>query len=74
MEEYMASWTSIQELIQARFVTCKNSYSENIRSPERLQSQDYSYPSDIWSLGVVVFEMATGEHPFPKTDSPIEIQ
>ena len=42
-------------------------------SPERLESLDYSYPSDVWSLGVVVYEMATGEHPYPKTEKPIEI-
>lgn len=42
-------------------------------SPERLESLDYSYPSDIWSLGVVLYEMATGVHPYPKTEKPIEI-
>lgn len=42
-------------------------------SPERLESKEYSFPSDIWSFGIIIFEMAVGGHPFPLTDSPIEI-
>lgn len=33
-------------------------------SPEQLTSQPISYTSDIYSLGVVLYEMLTGAHPF----------
>jgi serine/threonine protein kinase len=33
-------------------------------SPERIDNQVYSYPSDIWAIGLVVHEMATGDLPY----------
>lgn len=42
-------------------------------SPERISSADYSYPSDIWSLGVVLIEFATGEYPYQAPSSYIEL-
>ena len=33
-------------------------------APELLQNDPYSYPLDVWSLGVVVTEMCTFKHPF----------
>jgi serine/threonine protein kinase len=38
--------------------------TKNYMSPERILGQDYSYSSDIWSLGLVVYELATGLFPY----------
>lgn len=35
-------------------------------SPERIAGQFYSYPSDIWSLGVSLLATALGENPYAK--------
>ena len=33
-------------------------------SPEMVNSQYYSFPVDIWALGVLTFELLTGTQPF----------
>ena len=32
-------------------------------SPERIQGLEYGYSSDIWSLGLVLLELASGQFP-----------
>ena len=38
-------------------------------SPERMEAVKYSYSSDVWSLGIIVHEMATLQYPYPENDS-----
>ncbi|KAF1320456.1 Serine/threonine protein kinase, partial [Globisporangium splendens] len=37
-------------------------------APERITGKSYSYVSDIWSLGVSLFALATGAYPFAVDD------
>jgi len=41
-------------------------------SPERLVGEPYAFSSDMWSLGLVLVELATGEYPYKKTKTFIE--
>eukprot|EP00747_Dinoflagellata_sp_TGD_P167761 gnl/TRDRNA2_/TRDRNA2_192815_c0_seq1.p1 gnl/TRDRNA2_/TRDRNA2_192815_c0~~gnl/TRDRNA2_/TRDRNA2_192815_c0_seq1.p1 ORF type:complete len:356 (+),score=71.79 gnl/TRDRNA2_/TRDRNA2_192815_c0_seq1:67-1134(+) len=41
-------------------------------SPERALGKDYSFNSDIWSAGMVIYELATGSYPFP-SDAFLEL-
>lgn len=38
--------------------------SEFYVSPEMIEKREFSYASDLWALGVIVFQMYTGELPF----------
>ncbi|KAJ0395240.1 hypothetical protein P43SY_007139 [Pythium insidiosum] len=42
-------------------------------SPERIEGALYSYDSDIWSLGLVLMEAATGVYPYPKHKTCIDM-
>jgi len=33
-------------------------------SPERVRGEDYSFAADIWSLGLCVYELASGQYPY----------
>lgn len=38
-------------------------------SPERCLGQDYALASDVWSVGMVIYELATGRYPFSDISS-----
>jgi len=42
-------------------------------SPERVQNLPYSYASDVWALGMVLFECVTGEYPYKNCVSCIDL-
>ncbi|KAI3464093.1 hypothetical protein Pfo_020756 [Paulownia fortunei] len=42
-------------------------------SPERIRNESYSYPADIWSLGLALFECATGEFPYNANEGPVNL-
>mmetsp|Transcript_22724 Transcript_22724/g.22570 ORF Transcript_22724/g.22570 Transcript_22724/m.22570 type:complete len:113 (+) Transcript_22724:266-604(+) len=43
-------------------------------SPERMNSESYSYPSDIWSLGLIIYEMGMGQFSYPQCKTFIEMR
>eukprot|EP01135_Chromosphaera_perkinsii_P006760 Nk52_evm8s578 gene=Nk52_evmTU8s578 len=44
--------------------------SSHYMAPERIKgSKEYSIRSDVWSLGISIVEMVTGQYPYPRTDS-----
>lgn len=42
-------------------------------SPERIRNESYSYPADIWSLGIALFECGTGEFPYAANEGPVNL-
>lgn len=42
-------------------------------SPERIRNENYSYPADIWSLGLALFECGTGEFPYKANEGPVNL-
>lgn len=42
-------------------------------SPERINNDCYSYPADIWSLGLSIFECGTGQFPYSASKGPVNL-
>ena len=42
-------------------------------SPERILGENYSYSSDVWSMGLVLIECATNRYPYSNINSMIEM-
>jgi serine/threonine protein kinase len=42
-------------------------------SPERINNECYSYPADIWSLGLSLLECATGVFPYNASKGPVNL-
>ncbi|CAI5471933.1 unnamed protein product [Closterium sp. Yama58-4] len=42
-------------------------------SPERIANQNYSFPADIWSLGLALLECGTGTFPYTADKGPINL-
>ena len=45
----------------------------NYMSPERMEGEKYSYEGDIWSLGILLIELATGQYPYKETKGFLEM-
>ncbi len=44
--------------------------SPKYMAPERFRGRDVSFPSDLYSLGIVLFEIVTGNLPFASSSAP----
>ena len=42
-------------------------------SPERLHGKPYTKPSDVWSVGLVLLEIARGDSPFEDISSVVSL-
>ena len=38
-----------------------------------MQGLEYEYSSDLWSLGLIIYELSTGKYPYPLNLSFIEV-
>lgn len=60
----------ISKLLDYTAQNCKTSAgTPSYMAPEMVDSEDYSFKADIWSLGCVIYEICTLERLFPVKDA-----
>lgn len=52
------------KMTEARLQTKFSIGSPIYMAPEALKKNEYSYKSDIWSIGIVIYEILTGDTPW----------
>ncbi|EAY06084.1 STE family protein kinase [Trichomonas vaginalis G3] len=40
-------------------------------APERIKGKEYQFKSDVWSLGIIIYQMALGHFPLPKDPAQV---
>jgi serine/threonine protein kinase len=64
----------ISKMLDESLVLCKTFVGTMYyMSPERMDGEKYSYPGDIWALGIILIELAIGEYPYPISANYIEM-
>jgi serine/threonine protein kinase len=53
-----------KQLEETRSVAMTQVGTTMYMAPERFRGDTYSYPSDVWAVGVITLEALTGHHPF----------
>ena len=53
-----------EALIKTKQMIVKGAGTPLYLSPEVCQNQPYSFKSDIWSMGIILYEMVTRRFPF----------
>lgn len=60
----------ISKLLDSTAQHCKTSAgTPSYMAPEMMESQNYSYKADIWSLGCVIYEVCALDRMFPTKDA-----
>lgn len=59
--------------VPTRTVTAQRVLTLAYASPEQIRNQALGTASDVWQLGVILYELVSGVRPFPVSDSPLTL-
>mmetsp|Transcript_26963 Transcript_26963/g.86629 ORF Transcript_26963/g.86629 Transcript_26963/m.86629 type:complete len:433 (+) Transcript_26963:653-1951(+) len=64
----------ISAMVDSTLAEC-NTFTGTVTymSPERIDSAPYSFPADIWSLGLTLLECSTGAYPYNANGGPLQL-